>query len=184
MKRLLLPLVMILSVNIANASDVQELSYRKTFADLTWNGTFSMQEISSHTVQLDGLRYKSMYWIGPVLAGYEFGMAGVQGAHADYGSAPYLGTLNSGFAASVPAFMYTNIGMNLNISLGLEYVSVSSGLTPSGNSLNLYSNIGPSLYVPVKDGKIGLSFETYFSHLDGSRTLEGSAISLFISNEF
>lgn len=184
MRRLLLPLVIMLGAGIAKATDVQELSYRKTFADLTWNGTFSMNEVHSHSVQLDGFRYRGLYDFGSILAGYELGMAGAQGAHANYGSAPYLGTLNSGFSASIPAIATRDIGMSLNFSLGLEYVTVSSGLVPDGSSINVYSNIGPSIHMPVEGGKVGLSLETYFSHSDGARTLEGAAMSLFISNEF
>lgn len=184
MKRLLLPLALLLNTCAAEAIDVQELSYRKTFANLTWNGTFLMNQVRGYNVQLDGLRYKSMYDFESVLAGYELGVAGARGAHADYGSTPYLGMMNYGFAmsASILTFKYLNI--SLNASLGLEYVSVSSGFIPRGESINIYSNIGPSIHIPVEGGKVGLSFETYFSHLDGARTLEGGAISLFISNEF
>lgn len=157
----------------ANALDVKELSYQKTAADITWNGVFAMSDLRRYSIDLNGFKYKDMYEVGSLQAGYEVGM----------NAAPYVSMFQAGFASSMGAMYSRNMNVRINLSLGLEYVSVSD-LIPQGDSINVYSNIGPSFSVPVDGGRAGLSFETYFSHLDGARTFSGGMITVFINNEF
>lgn len=177
MRQLLLLALLILDASHAYGASIQELSYRKTFTDLNYS-----HKVSSF--QLDGFRYKSLHNIGQVLAGYEIGMAAAQGAHSKYGSASYLATANYGFTASTCMIATNNIGVGLNSSLGLEYLSASDSFPLLDGNINVYLNLGPSLYVPIQSGKFGISYETYFSNFEKVNALQGKSISFFILSEF